>query len=192
VGAAAVGGVLVAVAVWTIAGPLRTGWARRAGTPVSLIASFRPAPTTTLPNGKRPATTTTVPAPLPRLSLPLDTRFSGRLTQTAPDANGDAIVVIDATWPGRNAGRVHVVLQGTALSGGGVEMQRSRAYLGSIAVPTQYHGQITALHGSHVEARVSGSNHRQADLTIDLESLTGTTVKGRLVVNTRGGQDGDD
>ncbi|MDX6427606.1 MAG: methionine sulfoxide reductase heme-binding subunit, partial [Gaiellaceae bacterium] len=91
-GAAAALVLPIAVVAWYESGPAERGWARRAGTPVSLLASRR----TTTPV----AATSFKPAPLPR------TRFSATLTGTVQETN-------------RADGLLDVVIRGRVHGGAG-------------------------------------------------------------------------
>jgi Ferric reductase like transmembrane component len=169
--------VLVGIALWTVVGPLQTGWARRAGTPVSLLASKRAAATVATTPRVRHATTTTT-APVPAFALPFHASIAGTLTETGPDANGQAVVVIDARLRNGATGRVHIALQGEALGGGGLRMEQSRAYLGSIAVPSLYAGSVTALQGTDIVASLRNADGRHADLTLNINIGANGTITG--------------
>jgi hypothetical protein len=163
--------VVLAMLVWTAVGPLQRGWARRAGTPVTLLASRRVAAA---------ATGTSARVSTPALHVPFQARLDGMLSETAPDATGAKVVVIDGRLHEGAAGRVHVVLQGQALDGGGVAMDRSRAYLGTVAVPTLYAGAVTALQGTRIVVGLRSADGRRVDLELDLTISAGSNrVTGR-------------
>jgi hypothetical protein len=162
--------VIFAVLVWTAAGPLQSGWARRAGTPVSLLGSKRIAASSTgtrTGNTVAPRRTTPSTAAVATLHVPLNAGIKGTLTQTS-DPNGGAIVVIDGRLRDGATGRVHVALQGDQVAGGGIQMRQSRVYLGTIADPTVYSGTVSQLNGTHVVANLTDAHGNQVQLALDL------------------------
>lgn len=189
-------GVAVAMlltAAWALSGPLQPAWARRAGTPTRLLASARSS--TTIPSGSGaaaiPSTTTGRAA---ALSVPFSARVDGTVHESAPDANGEAIVVIDGRLSGAVTGRVHVVLQGQAFAGGGIEMARSRAYLGTVAVPALYAGSVTELRDSNLVVRLADASGRHVELSLELtirptSDPTTSRVTGRAGARTFGADD---
>jgi hypothetical protein len=163
--------VVVGILIWSAAGPLETGWARRAGTPVSLLGSKRIAASakgaSTPPSSATPKHTTPPTAAVAVLQVPLRARVRGTLKETS-DANGGAIIVIDGQLRDGAAGRVHVALQGNVVGGGGVEMQQSRVYVGTIADPSLYAGTVTQLNGTHVVADLRNALGKHVELVLDL------------------------
>ena len=88
--------------------------------------------------------------------------------------------MIDGRLSGAVTGRVHVVLQGPAFAGGGVTMARSRAYLGTVAVPALFAGTVTDLRGSNVVARLADAAGRRVELSLELTIDPATShVTGR-------------
>jgi hypothetical protein len=176
----------LALPVWVVTGPLQHGWARRSGTPVSLLSSSRvstahaasapSAPTTTARNGT-PAV----------LRLPLDARVDGSVHEGVPGADDREVVVIDARLRDGARGRVHVALEGRALAGGGVEMDQSRAYLGSVAVPALYAGAVTELDGTHVGLALQRADGSRAHAELDLSIDDSGHVTGRIDARADGG-----
>jgi DMSO/TMAO reductase YedYZ heme-binding membrane subunit len=178
---AAVALVAIALAGWTATGPLQAGWARRAGTPTSLLTS-QPASLRTPASAASPSSE---PNPL---RVPVDSRFDGSLRETGTGSSGLDVVVIDGRFGERRADRVHVVLQGTALAGGGIEMQRSRVYLGPSSAPALYAGAVSRLDGTLVVADLRDAAGGHVELTLLLALDGGGHVTGRVRV-TRGGDD---
>jgi sulfoxide reductase heme-binding subunit YedZ len=178
----------LALPAWVATGPLQHGWARRAGTPVSLLSSRRVssyAPRSTDAPGASSATASTgVPA---TLRLPFDARVAGTVREDAPDAGGREVVVIDARLRDGARGRVHVALEGRALAGGGVELEQSRAYLGSIATPALYAGAVTELDGAHVGLALRRADGRRAHAELDLSIDESGRVTGRIDARPDGG-----
>ena len=109
----------VAILLWATSGPLQTGWAARAGTPKSLLASTR------LAAARRTAAAPTAQAAVvvPQAALPASfhSSFRGRLHEK-PAGQGLVTVSIDGSTTGGFDGRVHVALRGAPIDGGGVQM----------------------------------------------------------------------
>jgi methionine sulfoxide reductase heme-binding subunit len=137
----------VAIAAWYQSGPAQHGWAHRAGTPTTLLASRR-----------------TVRAPSRQLisvSLPRSP-FSASLTGTVREANapgGLLDVVIRGHLHGGAGGSVRIDLRGQALQGG-VSMTASGVSYVPAGTRTVYFGNVTALDGQRVFATVA--NHAGA------------------------------
>ena len=181
-------GVAVAgIVAFALVGPLRTGWARRAGTPTELLASARAA-----------AADASAPAPAQAgvadaLAVPFSASLRGSLTQTPPSAAGDTTVTIAATLRGGATGTIEVVLRGQALAGGGVAMQSSSATLGSVAQPNLYRGRIISLSGSRLLAGLTDAAGRRVELSLSLQidELSGAvsgTATARPVTAAAGGR----
>src|SRR6266700_3894871 len=131
------------VFVWAQSGPWRPGWAARAGTPASLLASAR------APVGSA-SLVTTVP------SLPTGTfaaTFSGKITQSQT-TNGYVDVTIDAAVRGGFTGRLHLAIRGEPLEGGGVQMAESVVGLLPTGAPAWLSGSVTSLAGTRIDADV--------------------------------------
>jgi hypothetical protein len=159
----------VAIAVFTVAGPLQRGWARRAGTPSRLLAH------TAGPAAK--AGRVAVAAGAPTLKLPFTASVAGTVRQT-PEPDG-AIVDLALRLQGGARGRLRVRLAGAPLEGGGLSMTGSQVDLLAAGVPSVMEGQIVALQGQQFLARVSGSSGTvdlRANLNIDSQTgaVTGT------------------
>jgi hypothetical protein len=182
--AGAVGATIAVVAgvfAWTLVGPLQNGWARRAGTPVSILGSKGVA--ASAPANSAPRTNT----PSSSFSIPFSAQLTGTVNEQAPDANGKAIVVIDAQLRGGATGRVHIALQGAALSSGGLQMERSRAYLGTVAVPSLYAGNVTALQGTHIVAGLRAADGKRAQLSLDIVIGANGALTGNAQALTENG-----
>jgi hypothetical protein len=161
-GASAV--LLVAILTWTYTGPTQPGWASRAGTPTALLRGAVSASSTTA---------------LSTLRTPFDASFSGTLNETV--YNGRATVNISGALSGATNGRLGVVLEGDALAGGGVRMDRSAATLGTPSSPTMYTGAVTKLDGTNLDATVHNATGKAIQLHMELNiDATGATVSGSI------------
>ncbi len=162
-GMAVCAGVVVGISVFTFAGPLQRGWARRSGTPSRLLAhttahvsGVSVARVTKLPTHKRPV-------------RPFTASLRGQLTQS--NTSIGAIVNISARLSGGVRGRLRVRLGGTPLAGGGLSMTGSQVDLILDGYPAVFAGRIEALQGVAFLARV--------------RSATGTalTLHGQLAID---------
>jgi hypothetical protein len=125
----------LAVVAWMVVEPMRPGWARKAGTPSTLLAS----------PPSRASTATTVSFPVPFTSA-----VRGSVAET--DSAGQARVVIDAALAGAGNAHLEVVIAGTPLAGGGVRMDRGTVDLGPVGAPNLYRGEVTRLDGTSIAA----------------------------------------
>ena len=133
-------------AIWFANGPGAPGWAAKAGTPASLLKH-----TTVL----AAATRTTVSGVLPAT---FNATLAGTVTE-GQDANGLIDVHLDSRLQGGIGGQLKLVLQGVPLDDGGVSMTASGVDFAARGT-SLYQGQIVALNGNRVAARVSdGAGH---------------------------------
>jgi hypothetical protein len=165
----------VAVVAWTAAGPLRPGWARRAGTPAALIASSR------VPGTRTPSTGTSSGA---TLTVPFSASFHGTQRQTGPDSRGLVSVTISGSFQGNQNGLLTIVLTGQPAGDGGVQLTGSQVQLGPVTAATEYQGHVTQLSGTSLVADLTNAGGTTLTARIDLQlsqtqnSVTGT-VQGR-------------
>jgi sulfoxide reductase heme-binding subunit YedZ len=158
---AALGATVVVGAVigsWLAIGPLADGWARRAGTPAALL---------------RPATA---------VGSPLERSFSATVQGTlrqSTSADGSAVVSLRMRLIGGPPGVLRVRIAGTAAAGGGVTMDRSSVILGPPSAPGELRGEIDALQGTSLEARLLSTRGHAVRLRVDL-TLSGDTVDGTV------------
>lgn len=139
-GAAAAVGLPVALLAWDHSGPLRSGWARRSGTPASILA--RKA------QGRAVLARARVVAP-PRSFV---SSVDGSLA-TAVGSDDLATVQIALRLTGGPRGAVRIDLRGIP-SGAGVAMTESGVSFVPATTRSVYTGRIVALAGSDLTARV--------------------------------------
>ena len=155
----------LALILWLPHGPLGKGWARRAGTPSSLLVSH------TVTVASRTSTD--------RLPLPFSGDLTGSVRQSQ-SASGLAAVDLSLSFSGSSTGVADVLLEGQPLAGGGVSVSTSRVTVGTSASPRLYSGRVVQLDGGRIIARIhdaSGSGGRlELSLNVNPQaaSVTGT------------------
>jgi hypothetical protein len=165
----------IAVAAWTVTGPLRPGWARRAGTPAALLG--RQSPPTSATNSA-PAGGAAQAWPLPFTS-----RFEGTQQQRGPDSNGLISVTIAGAFHGSRSGQLQIVLTGEPADGGGVQLTGSQVTLGPTTAPSQYRGQVTQLNGGTLVAGLVDTSGNRLTATVRLQlDPAGQAVSGTVEV----------
>jgi sulfoxide reductase heme-binding subunit YedZ len=176
------------VLVWALGGPLRTGWAARAGTPARLLAASRAQPATaakSAPQLVEAPRTAVASLPTGSFTAMLDGSISER------DAgNGLVLIQIDARTHGSFDGRVHVELRGVPLEDGGVQMLDSLVALLPQGAPAWASGRVVGLSGSQVLADVRAPSGRSARVLLDLRIDSSTrSVAGSLHGAPAGGSE---
>ncbi len=163
----------VLLMAWLVVGPLKPGWAKRAGTPTNLLAGASASAT----SGSPSSTTSTASSSLP--SPPFSAGLRGSITQSGPDVRGRTTVQISTTLQGRASGVLDISLVGEALDDGGVAMRSGSVSIGPTSNPQLYSGAVTNLQGSSLTASANGPTG-SLSLTVNLNidqnsgSVTGT------------------
>jgi sulfoxide reductase heme-binding subunit YedZ len=165
------------ILIFTLAGPLESGWARRAGTPANLlpkpvvrVATTVPAPARTSP-AARPAADT--------LKLPFSANLSGSATQTQEPQG--AIIDLALNVSGGAQGRLRVRMAGAPVGGGGLSMTGSQVDLSAVGLASVLQGRILSLQGQRFTARVRDATGSVVDLqaNLNIDGQTGA-VSGTL------------
>jgi sulfoxide reductase heme-binding subunit YedZ len=179
--AAAVAVVVLATGAWAWAGPLAPGWARRAGTPATLLgrssgngASASAWSAGGSSEGSGAGSTRSGSAVFP--GLPFQAPLAGTVASAPGPASGDRTVSL--AMADGNAVRLKIVVSGPAVQGG-VSMAASSVSLGPASAPARYTGHVLVLDGSVMQATVSGAGQRLS-LDIDLSSQTTTAVSATV------------
>ncbi len=176
----------IALIVWLPGGPLGHGWARRSGTPVSLLGSNAPTVASTRVKASAARSQSS------SLSGPFDVSLSGSIKQGAGPEPGMVAVKIATSFSGSVAGRLDIEIDGQPVGEGGVSLRSSRVTLGSTPTPVVYHGKIVALNGNRLLASVRSSDGQSLSLRVALSINAGAgTVSGTLAASpgaTRGGE----
>lgn len=174
----------IGMIAFAIQGPLKKGWARRAGTPAKLLGAVHHGGAAVT----RPTTPVATSAPA---ASPLERAFSANLSGSVAQTNapGGAIVELGLRLEGAATGQLRIRLGGAPLSGGGLSLTGSQVDLTGPGLPSALGGKVLSLDGNRFVARVSDVRGRamelRADLSIDQNSgavtgtLRGTPVGGR-------------
>jgi methionine sulfoxide reductase heme-binding subunit len=166
----------LAIVFFTVIGPLQPHWARRAGTPSSLLGhSFTPAATSA-----RVRTSSTS-----KLHVPFSADLHGHVTQH--QVSNGAIVDLALRMTGGAHGQLRVRLAGTPVSSGGLSLAGSQVDLLARGLPSVMEGKVIFLEGGRVVAHVVGSDGSTLQLRADLNiNNSDDAVTGTLHA-TRGG-----
>jgi hypothetical protein len=155
----------IAMAAFTLVGPLHKGWARRAGTP---------SPKTTF------VAAHPISRQLGRLDRPFTASLSGSVAQS--NASGGAIVDLGLRLGGPVTGQMRIRLGGSPLAEGGLSLTGSQVDVTAPGMPSALGGKVTSLNGERILARVSDVSGTVVDLRINLSidqstgSVTGTVT----------------
>ena len=162
----------IGLAIFTLAGPLQAGWARRAGTPGSLLAqtTARSAPSVPARSTVRPPSA-------------FSAQLSGSLQQTP--VGGGAIVQLGLRLSGGANGRLRVRLGGQPVGGGGLSMTGSQVDL--LTSGSVFQGSVTALQGQEFTARVRSADGSALQLQVNLQiDHANNTVSGSIQAQPSG------
>jgi hypothetical protein len=170
------------IAIFALLGPLAQGWARRAGTPASLLS--RPVTVAavippTVASRKPPTSAAT-------LKPPFTANLSGTVSQSP--VSGGEIVDLLLKLRGGAQGTLRVRLAGAPLGGGGLTMTGSQVDLLAQGLPSVMQGQVTSLAGQDLDAHVAGSTGPSLNLHVSLNIQgQGGPVTGTLQATRAGG-----
>lgn len=152
--------------VWLPSGPLAATWARRAGTPSSLLTA---ASTGSALAGGSSQTSFTAPV-------------SGTVHQGQVDG-GLEEVHLSLKVARHQLSGLGIRIIGHPVDGGGVAMSTSRVQLGTASDPGRYRGRVTSLEATNIGASVSDSSGGRLTLAIALQIDSGNnTATGTLAV----------
>jgi len=165
----------IGLAIFTLAGPLQHGWARRAGTPSSLLGPrVASVPVASRSSGSRSTSA-------PRTN-PLASSFTATLNGSVAEnpAPGGAIVDLAMQVSGQVRGRLRVRLGGVPIGGGGgLSMTGSQVDLALAGQRSVLQGRINSLRGEEFDARLSNGGstvdvHAQLQIDTGNNTVTGT------------------
>jgi sulfoxide reductase heme-binding subunit YedZ len=163
----------VAIAVFTLVGPLQKGWAAKAGTPNTLLTSASFA------GSARTVAVRSRAATPPAVRLPFSASLAGTVSQST--ASGGAIVDLSMRVSGGAHGRLRVRLAGAPIAGGGLSLIGSQIVLATEGMPSAMEGSITSLAGERFEAHLHDAYGHAMQVHIDLNIDNGNdTATGSL------------
>jgi hypothetical protein len=169
----------VAVAAWTVVGPLQPGWARRSGTPAALLR----AQTATSTAGSTSTGSADAVGPKTAWALPFTSGFQGTQQQTGPNGDGAVSVTIAGSLTGSDRGHLTIVLTGRPAAGGGVELTSSHVSMGPPGAPSEYRGPVSRLDGSTLAATLTSAAGGTLTATVVLQlGPSGGPVTGTVQV----------
>jgi hypothetical protein len=148
----------LALFVWYLTGPSQAGWAKRAGTPASLLR--RPRQTA------QSIAAVTVPKSLPQEAF--NATLAGRIDQKQRPADGLVTITIHARVRGSVRGVLRITLWGQPSGEGGIELAASDVAFGATGTSEPYVGKVVSLSGDHVDAELANASDGQLTLSVDL------------------------
>ena len=156
------------ILIWFAAGPMRPGWAARAGTPASLL-------------GTSSGQAAVAPPSVAALQAPFTATLTGTVAETAADAQGNVTITIDGKLSAGASGHLQIVLKGPSDAQGGVEMASSAVTLGPTARSIEYRGQVTRIRGTTLTAALTDDSGRSMSLGVSLQiDAANTQVTGSV------------
>jgi sulfoxide reductase heme-binding subunit YedZ len=177
----------VVLLVWVTSGPLAPGWARRAGTPASLLVHVSSTTTTAAPPAASGGASGAAAGSSTLASPPFDATLSGSISQSSPAADGRVTVRLGMTMTGGATGDLVIDLTGTPLDDGGVVLDTSVISLGPANQPSLYQGAVSSLRGTQIGATVRSAGRPTLQLTITAQpDPTGSSVTGSVRANVGG------
>ncbi len=157
-----------ATAVFVAVGPLQPGWARRAGTPVALLAGRA------------------VPAAAAAPAAPAGGSFSGRVARTRDGASGDVTITVTAQTRAPAPQRLVITLRGTP-DGAGIALSDGTVRVGPAYPAPGYSGPVVQLDGHRLVADLRGPTGSRARATITL-FVRGAAASGSLTIGPGGAE----
>jgi hypothetical protein len=159
----------VALAGWMLAGPLRSGWARAAGTPSALLTTSGGGAVA----GGRGAT----------LVLPSRSRFEGQAQFSGQQSEGGNLTLsVDAQAIEGPALSFHIDVQGVAAGGGGMSVRSGSVVLTPPGGAAAYRGAITGLSGGALTATLSDGHGDRIDVSIPMTIAPSGSVSGEASI----------
>jgi sulfoxide reductase heme-binding subunit YedZ len=152
----------VATAVFVLVGPLQPGWARRAGTPVALLAGRA------------------APAPAAAPTAPSGGSFTGRATRTSDQATGDVTITVIARTAAPAPQNLVITLRGTP-DDAGVTLSDGTVSVGPAGAAADYSGPVVGLDGHWIVADLRGPGGAAVRARITL-FITGGAASGTLAI----------
>jgi hypothetical protein len=168
--------------IFALVGPLQPGWARRAGTPRTLLAKHTAVPVSK-PTAARAPGAASAPA---RLRVPFSATLSGTINQTQEP--GGAILDLALRLSGGAHGELRVRMAGAPDGNGGLSLTGSQVDLVATGLTSVMQGKVVSLQGQEFVARVADHSGSALDLqaSLNIDNQAGT-VTGTLSGSRAGG-----
>jgi sulfoxide reductase heme-binding subunit YedZ len=169
----------IGLLIWLPSGPLGRDWARRSGTPASVLAAAHGAPVAAGRRVSRVAPTKGTGAG----PTSFQATVQGPLARSL-EGGGRASIQLLLTVAGERLSSLDVLIEGDEIAGGGVNMTSSSVTLGTASDPHLYRGRITALNGTNITAVVSDAAGQTIHLQIDLQlAPSGQSAQGTVTAS---------
>jgi hypothetical protein len=154
----------MATIVFVLVGPLRAGWAARAGTAVALLGG----------SARNAGAATAAAAPGGWSG------FTGRAVFTTSASSGQEVITVTARTAGGGARELTIVLRGKP-DGTAIDMSAGSVRIIPAAGGPGWNGPVTSLSGTRLAAslRGAGGGSEQAQLTL---VITGHLATGQVLV----------
>ena len=175
----------IGLMIFTLAGPLQHGWAKRAGTPASLLGGAAAAPSSSSSRGGSGGSGGggSSGGGAGSISGPFTANLSGSVRESA--APGGAVVDLSTSVSGQVRGRLRVRIAGQPI-GAGLSMTGSQVDLALAGVPSVLQGSIDELRGTQFTARVADSQGS----VVDLRAVLQINDQSNVVTGTLSGAPG--
>ncbi|HUJ34989.1 MAG TPA: ferric reductase-like transmembrane domain-containing protein [Solirubrobacteraceae bacterium] len=181
----------IGLMIFTLAGPLQHGWAKRAGTPASLLGGSSGGASSASSSGVGGGSTSGSGRSggsgasggsgggASAISGPFTASLSGNVRESS--APGGAVVDLSTRVRGQVRGQFRVRIAGEPIdNGGGLSMTGSQVDLALAGVPSVLQGRINELRGTEFTARVADSQgsvvelHAVLQINNQTNAVTGT------------------
>ena len=170
----------VCLVAWLASGPLASGWASKAGTPASVLATSAAATSAQPISAATPTTSPPPPSSTSQGSAPatgFDAQVAGTVHQGTPDTQGQVVVSLIGTLSGGASGTLDIELRGRPLSSGGIALNDGTVTLTGNTASDHASGHVVGLNGSQILANLSRSDGIPLQVTIVFQQLDATTGK---------------
>jgi ferric reductase like protein len=158
----------LAIGVWTVTGPLKPGWAKKAGTPVALLGSNAASSVSPGSSGQ---------TSLSKLSVPFSSDFRGSQSESGSQGGASVTLLLSGKFSG---GAFDITLTGYPVDNGGVRLTSGRVSLGPVGAASEYTGRVTNLSGNTIVAAVTGGTNQTFTVTIQITSMRGQSIAGTI------------
>ena len=178
----AVAGVLIApmaLTAWAMIGPLAPHWAKRAGTPTTVLASSAAQKAQAAAKSANKKTTSTSNA---NVTVPSGNVNVTGTVHTLQQSSGLMAVVLDGTMSNGMSGQFRIVLRGQPAQGGGISLQDGMIYVAP-STGGLWQGSVNGLNGGTITGTVTGPKKTVsvvANVTLD---TAGKNFQGQVTFN---------